>query len=413
MKKFFQKISYYTSIATVFLIPFYFLRFSLLGIRTNILEIAVLFLFLLTLISGVWRESEGMKKTKKFYLPAALLIAAFIASLYSDDKIKALGIFKGWFLVPMVMAWVISINFNVKKLYHLIWPTYFSLMIVSIWAFLQKYGLVLLFYGQNQTDFSKYIIEGRAFGFFESPNYLAMFIVPMLFLSFNLLDIQKYISSKIIFSISFLIPLLALYFTDSRAGIIAFVAGFFIYLNYRFVNLQKAKDRQPIYSGLVISGLAGINIVYLYYATKIFTPVEASNDLRVKIYHYALELLKNHPIGGIGLGDFQNKIAVLAADNPPFLEFGLPYALHPHNLFMAIWLNLSIVGLCLFIWLLVSFIKNAFSSDSYLRASIIAGLAAILIHGLFDTTYFKNDLSAIFWLMFAFSLVIKDYAEEK
>jgi len=31
---------------------------------------------------------------------------------------------------------------------------------------------------------------------------------------------------------------------------------------------------------------------------------------------------------------------------------------------------------------------------------------AILVHGIVDTTYFKNDLSAIFWIILAMSVII-------
>ena len=39
-------------------------------------------------------------------------------------------------------------------------------------------------------------------------------------------------------------------------------------------------------------------------------------------------------------------------------------------------------------------------------------MTAILFHGLFDTTYLKNDLAAIFWLLIAVSLVLKKQNEK-
>jgi hypothetical protein len=199
---------------TIFLIPFYFLRFKL-AVPTNIFEIAVLICSVFTIchpefISG---SKNFRVDYKKWVLPIFLVIISLIASFISDDKTKALGIFKGWFVAPVLFAWVISKNFTKKDLPRASIPIYFSVMSISLWALLQKIGVITtLFYQKGDTSFDQYLSQGRAFGPFESPNYLAMFLVPMIFLALPILWSTKRRSSQIVIGLSFLLPILALIF---------------------------------------------------------------------------------------------------------------------------------------------------------------------------------------------------------
>jgi len=67
----------------------------------------------------------------------------------------------------------------------------------------------------------------------------------------------------------------------------------------------------------------------------------------------------------------------------------------------AIVIGAVFFGLAGFVWLLIGlgrdFFQNATRSPLVLAAS--AGIVAVLVHGLFDSTYFKNDLAIIFWLL--------------
>ena len=80
-------------------------------------------------------------------------------------------------------------------------------------------------------------------------------------------------------------------------------------------------------------------------------------------------------------------------------------ALHPHNLFLAAWLYGGIFGLAGFIgilWGVAKKIKVGLRSDDrafYL--AVAAFFAVTLAHGLVDTTYWKNDLALLWWILVA------------
>jgi O-antigen ligase len=141
--------------------------------------------------------------------------------------------------------------------------------------------------------------------------------------------------------------------------------------------------------------------------------VSKNDQIRKEIYNYSVQLIKAYPLQGIGLADFQTKIDALSTNNLFFRWFGLPYALHPHNLFLALWLNLGLLGLLVFIIIVMSYYETLIFSNSTRRLFLIAAMTAILVHGFFDTTYFKNDLAAIFWLLIAVSIVISNKDAKK
>jgi O-antigen ligase len=132
------------------------------------------------------------------------------------------------------------------------------------------------------------------------------------------------------------------------------------------------------------------------------------------IYHYSVDLVKAHPIIGIGLGSFQTQIAEISKNDIVFQRNTLSYALHPHNIYLAMWLNLGIAGMIIFLILCMNFFSQIYKmQNGPFRLALITALTTILVHGLFDTTYFKNDLSAVFWLIIAIKFIYEQSAEEK
>lgn len=388
---------------TTFLIPFYFFRFDISFIKTNIFEVFVLLSLILTFALAAHKKIDKKIATVTVIFLLAALISVFVAG----DRVSALGIFKGWFVVPVVYAYTLYRNFDAKSVSRAIIPLYFSLLLVSLWAILQRYGVIHeLFYQVGDSSFAAYFLEKRSFGPFESPNYLAMFLVPVTFLSLAMWKCIKDSTLKILFAITLLLPIIALYFSASRGGLIAFLAAIVLFL------LFNSYSRNPGKESLIKTVLVIASLLIALFAVKYYlgsrSSHEGGDNIRREIYSYSVTLVKENPVLGIGLGNFQNKIDEISKPNAAFQFYGIPFALHPHNLYLAMWLNLGIVGIISFILLIMYLFKRILSiKDSYIKALLIAAIASILVHGLVDTTYLKNDLSVIFWLMVAFTLIFK------
>jgi O-antigen ligase len=120
---------------------------------------------------------------------------------------------------------------------------------------------------------------------------------------------------------------------------------------------------------------------------------------RMMIWRSAEKMIEDSWFWGIGAGNFQEKYLAYQKHFPAYLEWAVP---HPHSVFLAFWLYGGIFGLVGFLTLIYFWFSSILRSQKNPNLKMI-GLGImlyILFHGLVDTTYFKNDLAVIFWLLF-------------
>ncbi|MFA7244331.1 MAG: O-antigen ligase family protein [Patescibacteria group bacterium] len=392
----------------VLLIPSYIFRFELCGIPTNVFEIAVAITFIAFLAVQIAKKKK-IKINNVDWAIIFFLFFAFLAILISPDKRAALGIFKSWFIAPSLLYFITKETIAKKDAYKLAIPVFISLMLVTAWAILQKLGIIsTLFYQVNDLTFNQYLHGNvRLFGPFGSPNYLAMFIVPSFFLSLALFSKIKNVALKILFLLLEVAPLVVLYYTKSRGGVLALGFGMVIYV--LVYSLHKFNIYKSLNLRAIITSIMAV-LTFLVYAFGFYSP---NDHARREIYRYAWQMIKSHPVTGIGLDNFQGEILKLSAGNISFQQNILSYALHPHNLFLAMWLYVGLGGLIAFLILILQFFGRAFHSlHDKMAIFPIAAMTAMLAHGLVDTTFFKNDLSALFFITLAFVIIINQNAEK-
>jgi len=232
--------------------------------------------------------------------------------------------------------------------------------------------------------------DGRLQAFYLSPNYLAMYLSPILILSLCLYSFVKNKILKILLIASSLLLLLVLYLTYSYGAWLGLLFALI------FILIQK-KDKK-------------IALVFLFLFILIFVlqiPSQKfqgfmdfsypSLESRLVIWQSSWEIIKDNSLIGIGPGMFQEYYLTYQDKFAFYPEWAVP---QPHNLFFAFWLQAGLLGLIGFVWLLISFFKKI--EPKQILSSILMGtMIYILIHGLVDTTYWKNDLSIIFWLITA------------
>jgi len=394
-------------LVTTFLIPFYFFRFDLVSIPTNIFEIAVLISLILFLIFYFLYSTR--LKTGPVW-PYLLIVFAIIGVYVASDKTAALGILKGWFVVPAIFYFLVINTFDKENIKQLSIPLLISVLIISAWAILQKLGIITtLFYQTADPSFNQYLGDHfRVFGPFESPNYLAMFLVPATFLSIPILNYFKNRYFKFVIFLLYALPILSLVLSGSRGGA---GAAFFAFITAICIIARK----KSAVSGLLIYLLSFVLVALLILVVK-FVGFDPSADvIRIQIYQYSREIIRENWLLGIGLGEFQNYITKLSADAIGFRTHALPYALHPHNIYLAMAIYLGVGGFVSFIATSIWFFVKAWGAraHSFVLAGAVSAFSAILVHGFVDTTYYKNDLSAIFWLILAVMVVISQKDERK
>lgn len=396
-----------------FAYPAYLLRFKLVGIPFTGLEVFTYLLFGLWLF-GIIRDRRNVvwdKATRRYWLAAFLLVAgatlgAFLAPigiLLPDGHVFearqiALGVWKGWVIAPILYFAVLTQVLQSSEDVRAILRSYiYSAALVG----LVSHALALFSDGLT--------IDFRLRGFFDSANYLALYVGPAILIAIYFLfgrsrpkKIGEYLDLA---SLSVLIY--TLLFTQSYAGILAVFGalGIFVLLQLIRTPLQ----RKAIGLALTILIFAFLAIM----ATQIQTPKfqqfvdfenRSSTSVRLEIYRVALDLVQKHPLVGIGPGLFQANYQVdapLVLGHAP-MEWNMP---HPHNIFLGFWLNAGLLGLVAFIILIVL----AHRRFTY---PLIA-LWSIVIHGLFDMPFWKNDLAMIFWLIIAVIVVLQKEPKTK
>lgn len=372
--------------ATVALLPLYYVRFTIYELPTNLIELLIVTAF----VAAIFSDQQPRPIKPQFVLGIILLLAgAAIGAITAEDTRIALGILKGWFVIPTIFAWSVWKLFDGKTIAVMFQAMVFSVLLVSIYAIAQWAGYLPLIAHQNLGgNLNQYVDQGRALGFFESPNYLAMYLVPLLAAS------VAYVWSRTRSIIAVVIvaapAIVAIYLSGSRAGLLALALTALVSLLW-----QRSIKAVLVIAAVVIATVAVVSLS---------APRENTGDqARLFIWRESTKLVIQNPITGIGPGQFQRELDKRLSNDAYYQSDVRAYALHPHNLFLSIWLSTGVLGLLGLVLLLFYLLFSAVVEPhiSRIRVGILAAVVAIVAHGLFDTTYFKNDLSIIFFLMLA------------
>jgi O-antigen ligase len=410
----------------VFLLPTYLLRIKVGIFSTNFLEILILVLLITQLPKINLRKlCQYAKSNKLLLIGTGLLFAGTtIATLVSNNSIVSLGILKSWFIIPLIFALIIinqdsevlhSAQNDNKKVPSILKSIAFSGIAVSI------ISIFYLFLGIKTYD-------GRLSAFFLNPNHLAMYLAPAWLMVFGLIFFIKNKKEKIFWIIGLLIISVALFFTYSFGAWMGIIAGITIILILRYKwgtrdtggKGEKRDKRKYFNFRILVSLVILLSLLSLvFFSPKfqdIFTSNRSSLQSRLMIWQSALHILKDHWVLGIGPGNFQEHYLAYQKYFPPYLEWAVP---QPHNIFLAFWLQSGILGIVGFVIILVWFYEKGITlrlrsgqegnkknaSQIYVRLILISIMTYTLVHGLIDTTYWKNDLSALFWVIISLMII--------
>jgi len=144
-----------------------------------------------------------------------------------------------------------------------------------------------------------------------------------------------------------------------------------------------------------------------------------SIQIRLEQWRETARFISDHPFLGAGMAGYQT--AIVGYHTNPSVEI---YN-YPHNIFLNFWTEMGFAGISLFLLIIITFyrtltikkrdfgIENRENADHDsrcnihdLRAATLAAMSTLLVHGLVDVPYFKNDLSVLFWILIGISIII-------
>lgn len=409
-------------------LPLYIIRFKVVEIPSTLLE-QVFFCFLILCAWYLYQSRTGAIYTRTmvsffkkhikeyqilYYLMGLVLICGITAIFLASNTKAAVGIFKAYFVEPIVLC--LALLFVVKKI-RLTTPFLFGSSGLIIWLFilcvLQTFFGVLIFAPDEASI-------NRATGTFTTPNALGLLVGPpaAIIASYSLSH-KNYLlrfSVSIIVSLAASIIVLSQSITSLLALLSALSVMLMLYLFFADKKWDTSLKRISLVSvvTIVVSSILFFSLLLPKLTPKIIGPSLPADSLTIRFYLWqgTFEMLKDN-ISGVGLSSFPKmyepyRIYKDDAERKGFAEMPL----YPHNMLLNFWSEIGPLGALLFfllcaiaLWKIIPYREDPFA------LGLIGAFTYILVHGLTDVPYFKNDLSFLFWILVGFAFSLKYITE--
>ena len=383
--------NFYLSLCLLFfLLPTYLIKFNLGFLPTTLLEVMFWIIFITWLIKWnkriIYKLKKIIIKNPNLFISISIFLISVTISIFTSTNLRsALGEWKAFYIEPILLFFILIITLKEKKqINNLIFALILSGLITSILSIYQHFTgwMVPYSFWQNNNTF-------RVTGWYDFPNAVSLFLSPLTLLSLLLINKKNWYTwiIPIIFIIS---SILAVIFCKSTGGLVGITTGFSLLL------LFYKKTRLPI----ILAGLVGIIIIVSlpqssYIKQELFFQ-DRSGQIRISMWKDTINFLKVNPLWGAGLASYQKKIKPY---HTRVNGEGIEIFHHPHNIFLTMWVNLGILGLIGFVWIVIWFFRVGLMNLNKQTKILLASMLIIVVMGLVDSPYIKNDLAILFWLL--------------
>ncbi len=289
----------------------------------------------------------------------------FLAS-QADDKQK-----KSLIKIIVISASIISLY----SIYQYFWGYQWTL------DYLKKMNSDLLSTSSYAKDI---LVAKRAIGTFPSPNILGGYLITVLFLSLSLMENNK---RRVIWYLAPVLITIALILTKSLGAWLSLVSASLILFLLSYKSFKYKKLIIPLFT------ISAVSIIFFILFTRQERLLDLSNHQnsivqRLNYWRTAIAIIKDHPILGVGPGNFQEV----------FLNYKTGVTTdtrYAHNIFLHQWTETGMLGFVSLLFLVTIFFKkNLFKSRYLFSASL-----AFILHNLIDITYFVPQSSLFWWII--------------
>ncbi|MGK7944430.1 MAG: IctB family putative bicarbonate transporter, partial [Microcystaceae cyanobacterium] len=279
-------------------------------------------------------------------------------------------------------------------------------LVVSIYGVRQEfYGVEQLATWNDPT--SELAQDTRVYSYLGNPNLLAAYLLPAIALSGAAVLVWQGLLPKALAVTMLLFNSACLYFTDSRGGWLGMVAltGAFAFLLYLWWRPYLSSFWQQWLLPLVLGTFTALGVVAFLTVEPLQLRImsifagreDSSNNFRMNVWAAVIEMIKARPLIGIGPGN--------EAFNQIYPLFMRPKytALSAYSVFLETAVETGLLGLSVFLGFVLAAIAQGITLIRRLRAkdriqgiwviAAIAGMVGLLTHGLFDTVWYRPQIS--------------------
>ena len=384
-----RRFTIWSLAVTTACLPLYVVRWHYGPLPTTLLETLIL-ITVAGYVGTLWTEKRLPERTP-YDIPIALwLVAGVLGIIAAPDHTKALGIYRAYFLEAVAIFYIavdlLRTRDDLRKL----------LSVAAVGASIMAVGQIVSFVyvaAHHQLQL------GDAPAFLNmTPNADAMYLEPPLAFAIGFVVFPWGRRARQIASVVLGLVFVAMVLTLSRAGYLAMATLAVVLV----LSLQSRRLRVWVIAGLAVVAVLVLEVPFI---NQRIVTIGSSAGLRNSIYGQALKVLEQRPIFGAGIDGFPIRVA-------PFRPGTQSIELYPHDIWLTTWSEVGLLGLVVLAVIVFTLLwKGAralpLSNETYrpILWGCVGALVLFLVHGLFDSPYWKNDLSVEFWLVAALVVV--------
>ena len=360
---------------------------------TTLLEHAIVATVLVYLVE-TWRGGAPVTLRSPFLWPAVLLVvAAGIDVVEAPSRIAALGLFRAYFIEPIAYAAVLV---HVVTTPRRGFAVLAGLAVAGVFIGLPNAVVVLQALRLHAYD----VTQTPPVVIYMTANALALFLGPLIAMAASLALHVPDRMVRLLSTAFLLIAGPAILLTFSRGGFLAMAAV--------AVGLALSHRRRLwLLAGKAAVAALLLLIPPIYARVSVeFQNVTGTTFFgragRLSLWSATVQMLSHFPVFGAGLSGFADRIG-------PYWNASHPERfIDPHNIVLNFWVETGVLGVIAMAWLLVAGFRWSWrgwhtGEDAWRAVSLgaLMALVAVVVHGLVDVPYFKNDLSLEFWIVIA------------
>lgn len=198
-----------------------------------------------------------------------------------------------------------------------------------------------------------YIATGRLAGLID-PDFFAAELIPAVMIACFLFATAGSLRMRALFAAVAGIDISAFVLTQSRGAIVGLAVSFLAAI------LLAGRARPRILALMLVLVAGGLGYYLAYKPAHIFqsgphASLSATSSGRLDEWRVALRVAEGHPLGGVGLGNYQTVEPSYATQtmNLEFVRYIVTDQLVAHNSYLQVAADLGVVGLALFLAILV------------------------------------------------------------
>ncbi|PZV10744.1 MAG: putative bicarbonate transporter, IctB family [Leptolyngbya sp.] len=270
----------------------------------------------------------------------------------------------------------------------------------------------------------------RVYSYLGNPNLLAGYLIPAIAFSITAVFVWQSWMQKALAVVMVIVNGVCLALTFSRGGWIGIVVaiGILLLLLAHWWSVYLPRFWQKWALPIVLGSAAVVVVLAMIAVEPLRDRVssmfagrgDSSNNFRINVWMAVIEMIKDHPIWGIGPGNVAfNKIY-------PLYMKARYSALSAYSILLEVILEAGIIGFTCFVWLLLVTVTQGWNAIQRLRQvgdshgdspsetlrerstkrdglwliAAIASLCGMFAHGLVDTVLYRPEVNTLWWLMF-------------